>query len=52
MTFGLCAVQTACGQWAVGDGWEGEGAGGRGGHEEAVMSKALPFLFPLCIRLN
>ena len=41
VTFGLCAVQTACGQW-VGGGW---------GYEEAVMmSKALPFLFPLCIR--
>lgn len=42
VTFGLCAVQTACGQWV---------GGGRGGYEEAVMmSKALPFLFPLCIR--
>lgn len=43
VTFGLCAVQTACGQWV----W-----GGRGYEEAVMMSKALPFLFPLCIRLN
>lgn len=43
MTFGLCAVQTACGQWV---------GGGRGYEEAVMMSKALPFLFPLCIRLN
>lgn len=31
----------------------GSGLGVGGGYEEAVMmSKALPFLFPLCIRLN
>ncbi|MEQ2212917.1 hypothetical protein XENOCAPTIV_006812 [Xenoophorus captivus] len=49
VTFGLCAVQTAYRQWVGGGlgrgGWVGEG------REEAVMmSKALPFLFPLCIR--
>lgn len=43
VTFGLCAVQTACGQWV---------GGGRGYEEAVMMSKALPFLFPLCIRLN
>lgn len=41
VTFGLCAVQTACGQWV---------GGGRGYEEAVMMSKALPFLFPLCIR--
>lgn len=41
VTFGLCAVQTACRQWA---------GGGRGFEEAVMMSKALPFLFPLCIR--
>lgn len=40
VTFGLCAVQTACGQWV---------GGGRGSEEAVMMSKALPFLFPLCI---
>lgn len=43
VTFGLCAVQTACGQWV---------GGGRGYEEAVMMSKALPFLYPLCIRLN
>lgn len=48
-----CKLHAGSGLSGLGGGGSGLGLGaGVGGHEEAVMSKALPFLFPLCIRLN